>query len=234
MSTQEATGESMINENTLEDELIFRMNELESKYKSQFDHIPLHKPLNDIVRMESNDEQLDPLKLCAIFTDFADAFLDKAFDCTQTMEQNNNLSKELYKANDLIRRLTEENEYYLKKYKYLTSQLEIYKDSWRGKLTEQSVERQISDLLKNKDEEVQSLKGKLSNTEQEFAQYRFDTKTNTHGTPSKKYISEGNESKHFSELKGNDPSKYKIPKTMNFEQQYEELMNTDHRELVDL
>jgi hypothetical protein len=50
------------------------------------------------------------------------------------MDQNSKLNKELYKANDLIRRLTDENEYHLSKLKFMAKQLEIYKNTWKGKL----------------------------------------------------------------------------------------------------
>lgn len=175
---EEHNGESIINENALIEDLVSRMTELESKFIDKFDHSPMRKTIINIVSDESKDNSIDPLKLCAIFTDFADTFLEKAFDTSQTIDQNTKLSKELYKANDLIRRLTDENEYHLNKLKYLAKQLEIYKDSWRGKMTEQSVERQISDLLKQKDEEVQDLKSKLSATEQEYTQYRLQNKEN--------------------------------------------------------
>lgn len=52
-------------------------------------------------------------------------------------------------------------------------------------------------------------------------------------TPSKIQITENDESRQFSELKGSDPSKYKIPKSMNFEQLFNDLMNMEHRQLVD-
>jgi hypothetical protein len=52
-------------------------------------------------------------------------------------------------------------------------------------------------------------------------------------TPSKMLITENDESRQFSELKGCDPSKYKIPKSMNFEQLFNDLINMDHRQLVD-
>lgn len=73
------------------------------------------------------------------------------------MNQNAKLNSELYKANDLIKRLTDENEFHLGKIKSLAQQLDIYKDSWRGKLTEKSVERQISELISQKDSQIDDI-----------------------------------------------------------------------------
>ncbi|CAI2384766.1 unnamed protein product [Moneuplotes crassus] len=239
MSTHENTGESSLNDNTLTDELLSRVAELETKFRDQFDHNPLQKNVYEIVSDQTKGDNIDPYMLCAIFTDFAESFLEKAFDTTQTIQQNDKMSKELYKANDLIRRLTDENEYHLGKLKSLGKQLELYKESWRGKMTEQSVERQISDLLKQKDEEVEDLKLQLTSVEQDFAQFRVEAKNSIENmpgienTPAKTFVNEESEPKQFSELKGNDPSKYRIPKSMNFDQIYNELTCMDHKTLLD-
>ena len=165
MSANEPTGESTYYENELINELANKMAELEDKYKQNFKDNPLHNSLEEIITSISNDQQINPMKLCAIFTDFAEAFLNKALESDQIMKQNFKLNNELLKANDLIRRLTDENEYHLNKIKGLAKQIDIYKESWRGKLTEKSVERQISELIEQRETQIDELRNKLANTE---------------------------------------------------------------------
>lgn len=90
-------------------------------------------------------------------------------------------------------------------------------------------------MLKEREEEVDTLRRKLVNLEQEYAQHRYESRTSMNNdlTPSKIHITENDESRQFSELKGSDPSKYKIPKSMNFEQLFNDLVNMEHRQLVD-
>lgn len=135
MSTIDPTIETSFNENTLIDELVTKMGDLETKFRDKFRKDPLPHSLIEIIQNESQEQPVDPLKLCAIFSDFAEAYLEEAFDCNQVADQNSKLNKELYKANDLIRRLTDENEYHLSKLKFMAKQLEIYKNTWRGKVS---------------------------------------------------------------------------------------------------
>jgi hypothetical protein len=77
------------------------------------------------------------------------------------------------------------------------------------------------------------LRKKITSLEQEYAHHRYESRASIDMTPSKMLITENDESRQFSELKGCDPSKYKIPKSMNFEQLFNDLINMDHRQLVD-
>jgi len=233
MSANEATGESTIEDNTLIDELVTRMTELEEKYREKFNANPLHRNLIEIISSISEDKPVNSMQLCAIFSDYSEAFLDKAFEYNQTMDQNGKLNKELYKANDLIRRLTDENEYHLSKLKFLAKQLEIYKDSWRGKLTEQSVERQIHDLVGERDGEVEDLRKKLMDAEDEIAKKNREIKSYQNElTPSKKNPVD-DESRQFSDLKNSNFHSFKGQRPFDSDKLFNDLTNMDHNTLAE-
>lgn len=66
--------------------------------------------------------------------DLSDIFLNKAATSEKDFDQrmSQQMKTELHKANDLIRRLSEENEYHLRQVERLVRKLEIYKQSARG------------------------------------------------------------------------------------------------------
>ena len=229
MSANEPTGEWTFDENDLISELMNKMSELEDRYRQSFSDTPLHKTLSEIVNSVSDEQHIDSMKLWAIFTDFAEAFLEKAVEANKTLDQNVKLNNELFKANDLIRRLTDENEYHLNKIKGLAKQLDIYKESWRGKLTEKSVERQISEIIEQKDSHIEELRNKLADTEKEFMKLRVDSTNNK--SPSKLYIDD--DSKNFTELKGSEIKDNSLRRSINIDKIYDDLIQMDHKQLVE-
>lgn len=229
-SQNDHTAESLPNENSLVDELITRMNDLEERYKAQFKENPMPQTLYEIINsMSSEDSAIDPLRLCAIFSDIAESFLDRAVDSDKLLKQNSKLNNELHKANDLIRRLTEENEYHLNKLKFLAKQLEIYKDSWKGKLTEKSVERQISELLSEKDREVEEVRNKLETTEKEFMRYKFENRNSLNQSK----LNADDEFRNFSDLKSESLRKSMVPRSFNIDKLYDELATMEHTQLIE-
>ena len=231
MIGNEQTAERFAKNNSLIDELVTRMHDLEEKFRAQFNEAPMQQSLYEIIASVNKDQSddIDPLKLCAIFTDFAESFLDRAFDYDKVLKQNAKLNNELHKANDLIRRLTDENEYHLSKLKYLAKQLEIYKDSWRGKLTEKSVERQISDLMSERDKEVEELKNKLANTEKEFVKFKFENRN----APLNNSHLNFDDSKNFNDLKANNISRSAINPNFSIDKLYGELSSMDRNQLIE-
>jgi hypothetical protein len=232
MLNNEPPAESFSNDPTLVDELVSRMNDLEQKFKGQFNQLPMQQTLYEIISSMTNDETttIEPLKLCAIFSDFAESFLDRSIDSDKLLGQNSKLNNELHKANDLIRRLTNENEYHLSKLKYLAKQLQIYKDSWKGKLTEKAVEHQISALISERDKEVDELRNKLADTEKEFVRFKFE---NRNSGINQSHQNFNEDSHNFSDLKGQNVSKSMIPKTMNMDKLYDELISMDKHQLIE-
>lgn len=75
------------------------------------------------------------------------------------------MKSELHKANDLIRRLSEENEYHLRQVERLVRKLEIYKQSARGSSAVRKAERKMKEIESERDEEINDLRARLDEKE---------------------------------------------------------------------